>query len=201
MALRVDNKISLTVAASAIAGLTADRDHYLNVVHEVANRVKDLAARSTDMTVDAAVNSGDDFAKGVYYLTVTGTSAESGDDGNTGRGNRANGLITPMRQYSMEATAGKNPVNHTGKLYNVLAQRAADRVYGEVNGIKEVYIRLLSRIGDPIDHPQIASAGVLLQESRAISSVSSEIESILNEELDNITKLSTMILRDEVTLF
>ena len=201
MALRVDNKISLTVAASAIAGLTADRDHYLNVVHEVANRVKDLAARSTDMTVDAAVNSGDDFAKGVYYLTVTGTSAESGDDGNTGRGNRANGLITPMRQYSMEATAGKNPVNHTGKLYNVLAQRAADRVYGEVNGIKEVYIRLLSRIGDPIDHPQIASAGVLLQESRAISSVSSEIESLLNEELDDITKLSMMILRDEVTLF
>lgn len=47
------------------------------------------------------------------YLTVTGTSAEQGDDGNTERGNRINGLISPIRQYSMEATAGKNSVNHT----------------------------------------------------------------------------------------
>lgn len=201
MALRRNNKVSLTIAASAIASLTPDRDHYLNVVHEVADRVKDLAAHSTDMSVEVSVNAGDNVEKGVYYLTVTGTSAESGDDGNTGRGNRPNGLITPMRQYSMEATAGKNPVNHTGKLFNVLAQRAADRIYSEVNGIREVYVRLLSRIGDPIDHPQIASAGVISQELNRMSSVSSEIESILNDELKNITQLTAMILRDEVTLF
>jgi S-adenosylmethionine synthetase len=40
--------------------------------------------------------------KGSVYLTVTGTSAEAGDDGEAGRGNRVNGLITPYRPMTME---------------------------------------------------------------------------------------------------
>lgn len=54
------------------------------------------------------------------YLTVTGTSAEAGDDGEVGRGNRVNGLITLYRPMNMEAAAGKNPVTHVGKLYNII---------------------------------------------------------------------------------
>jgi S-adenosylmethionine synthetase len=42
-------------------------------------------------------------------LTVTGTSAENGDDGQVGRGNRINGLITPYHPMSLEATSGKKP--------------------------------------------------------------------------------------------
>jgi S-adenosylmethionine synthetase len=49
------------------------------------------------------------------YLTVTGTSAEAGDDGEVGRGNRVNDLITPYRPISLEAAAGKNPVTHVGQ--------------------------------------------------------------------------------------
>ena len=41
------------------------------------------------------------------YLTVTGTSAEMGDDGQVGRGNRPNGLITPYRPMTLEAAAGR----------------------------------------------------------------------------------------------
>lgn len=59
------------------------------------------------------------------YLTVTGLSAESGDDGQVGRGNRVNGLIAPYRPMSLEAAAGKNPVTHVGKLYNIIAMRIA----------------------------------------------------------------------------
>ncbi len=54
------------------------------------------------------------------------TSVEMGDDGATGRGNRGNCLITPMRPMSIEAIAGKNPVNHVGKIYNVIAQQVAE---------------------------------------------------------------------------
>ena len=61
-----------------------------------------------------------------------------------------NGLISPMRQYSMEATAGKNPINHTGKLFNALAIVAAERIAKEVPGVSESYVRILSRIGYPI---------------------------------------------------
>ncbi|MEM2308814.1 MAG: methionine adenosyltransferase, partial [Sulfolobales archaeon] len=120
MGLRVGNKIKLTVAVALISHLIPDSDHYMSVKEEIGNRVLDLATKiAPNAEVEVNVNTADNPKLGVYYLTVTGTSAEHGDDGATGRGNRACGLITPMRRMSLEATAGKNPVSHVGKLYNV----------------------------------------------------------------------------------
>ncbi len=201
MSLRAGNKVNLTVAAAMISSLTRDASHYQSVVEETKKRVEDLASKITTDDVVVRVNSGDSYSKGIYYLTVTGTSAESGDDGNTGRGNRPNGLITSMRQYSMEATAGKNPVNHTGKIYNVLAQKASDRIYSEVKGVREVYVRMLSRIGVPIDHPQVASAGLVLEKEVPLSKVKGDIESILNDELSRITQITPLITSGSVVLF
>ena len=99
-----------------------------------------------------------------YYLTVTGTSAEMGDDGSVGRGNRANGLITPNRPMSMEATSGKNPLNHVGKIYNLLSNRMAEDIVKEVEGVQQVHIMILSQIGKPIDHPKAASAQIILKD-------------------------------------
>ena len=66
-----------------------------------------------------------------------GLSAESGDDGQVGRGNRINGPITPYRPMSLEAAAGKNPVTHTGKLYNLLGDRMAHALLREIPGVTE----------------------------------------------------------------
>ena len=65
------------------------------------------------------------------YLTLLGTSAEQGDSGQVGRGNRVCGLISLNRPMSVEAAAGKNPVSHVGKIYNVLAHELAMRIYAE----------------------------------------------------------------------
>jgi len=113
MGMRVKDKLNITVAAAMVSGQVPDASHYASVVGDVRNAVEDLLSKAPYET-SLRLNSGDDPRKGSYYLTVTGTSAEQGDDGNTGRGNRVNGLISPMRQYSMEATAGKNPVNRRG---------------------------------------------------------------------------------------
>ncbi len=201
MGLRTGSKVSITVASAMISSLIPDASHYQSVVEQTKKRVEDLASKITKDEVSVRVNSGDSYSKGIYYLTVTGTSAESGDDGNTGRGNRPNGLITSMRQYSMEATAGKNPVNHTGKIYNVLAQKASDRIYSEVKGIREVYVRMLSRIGVPIDHPQVASAGLILEPGVTLAKVTPDIDSILNDELSKITQITPLITSGSVVLF
>ena len=103
-----------------------------------------------------AVNAADDDARGVYYLTVTGTSAEAGDDGQAGRGNRVNGLITPGRPMTLESVAGKNPITHVVKLYNVCASLLAQALVDEVEGVREAECVLVSRIGRPIDEPQLA---------------------------------------------
>ncbi|MFP3215790.1 MAG: methionine adenosyltransferase [Vulcanisaeta sp.] len=203
MGLRVGKNVKLTIAAAMISSLVKDKDHYLSVKEEVRNKVLDLAAKITpNLNVDVAVNVADKPEHGIYYLTVTGTSAEHGDDGATGRGNRANGLITPMRPMTMEATAGKNPVSHIGKLYNVLANKIADRIYGEVKGLREVYVYLLSQIGKPIDEPLIANIELLLEPNIELTGeIKNEVEGIVNEELDRITTLTELVIRNKVTLF
>lgn len=200
MALRNGKVIDLTVATAMVSSLVPDKDHYISVVEDVRRRVEDLASGLVEGEVRVSVNSGDNYDKGVFYLTITGTSAEAGDDGNTGRGNRANGLITPMREYSMEATAGKNPVNHTGKLFNVLSQLIADDVYREVKDVKEVHVRMLSRIGFPVNIPRMLSVAVIpgLRNPRNIES---DVEAIAEDRLSRIKELSDMIIKGEVSLF
>jgi len=63
---------------------------------------------------------------------------------------------------SMEALAGKNPVSHVGKLYNVLAQNIAQDIVHTVDGVLEVYCYLLGQIGQPIDDPAVADLKVRL---------------------------------------
>lgn len=77
--------------------------------------------------------SANGYAKGI--LLVTGTSAEVGDDGQVGRGNRVNGIITPGRPVSLEAAVGRNPVSHVGKIYNAsLARDAAEAIVAKTAG-------------------------------------------------------------------
>ena len=85
------------------------------------------------------------------YLTYTGSSIESGDEGVVGRGNRVNGLITPLRPMNLEAANGKNPVYHVGKLYNVAAHRIANRLHQVTGGYVEVH--LISAGGQRLDRP------------------------------------------------
>src|SRR5690606_802442 len=95
-----------------------DLNDYISKIERIKEFIstKFLLADST-----IHINTADDYARESIYLTVSGTSAENGDDGQVGRGNRINGLITPYRPMSLEAISGKNPVSHIGKIYNYLA--------------------------------------------------------------------------------
>ena len=183
MGLRENNKIMLTTAVAMISKYVDGRDTYLSVKDELKDIITDLALKKTDREVETFINTGDDDSckseKG-YYLTVTGTSAEMGDDGSVGRGNRANGLITPNRPMSMEATSGKNPINHVGKIYNLLSNKMAEDITKEIDGIKQVHIMLLSQIGKPIDHPKAASAQIIVEEGYSMESVNKDVEGIMN---------------------
>ncbi len=202
MGLRKNRDIELTIAAAIVSKHVKNIDEYISVKEEIREAVLDLASKiAPDYSVVVHVNTADMIEKGVVYLTVTGTSAEHGDDGATGRGNRANGLITPMRPMSLEATAGKNPVNHVGKIYNVVASLIAKKVYEQVKGVKEVYVKLLSQIGKPIDEPLMANVKILPEKDELPRHIVSEVEGIVNEELENITKVTDLILRGQVILF
>jgi S-adenosylmethionine synthetase len=79
-------------------------------------------------------------------------------------------------------------VSHVGKIYNVLAHKIAKEIYENIEGIKEVYVLLLSRIGTPIDMPQMATAQVLLQRGRKINEIKKRAELIFEKEFSEISK-------------
>lgn len=153
MGVRQERTVRLTVACAFVDRHVADLADYFAKRRRLAARVQDIAHRLSGRTCAVDVNAADGETAGSIYLTVTGTSAEAGDDGEVGRGNRANGLITPYRPMSLEAVAGKNPVTHVGKLYNLLAGRIAEQVMAQVPGIDEADCILVSRIGHPIREP------------------------------------------------
>ncbi len=203
MGLRNGKTIDLTIAMAVVSTLVSHPDEYLAVKEEVKEAVLDLATKiAPDYEVNVYVNTGDIPERGVYYLTYTGTSAEHGDDGMTGRGNRANGLITPLRPMSLEATAGKNPVSHVGKIYNVAAMIAADKISKTLPDAEEVYVKLLSQIGRPINDPLVASVMINPGEKRELTSNERhEAEAIIDEVLENITSITRIVLEGKASLF
>jgi S-adenosylmethionine synthetase len=134
---------------------------------------------------------------GGIYLSLLGTSAEDADSGQVGRGNRVNGLISMNRPMGTEAAAGKNPVSHVGKIYNVLAHRLAREICQEIDGIREAYVLLLSRIGSPIDRPQMATAQLLLERGRRIGEIARQVEDIIARDMAGISAFCEALARGE----
>ena len=201
MGLRDGNTITLTLACAMVDRYCPGLPQYLEYKVLLKEQVEQVARKYTCRDVVVEVNTADDIDTGSVFLTVTGTSAEMGDDGSVGRGNRCNGLITPNRPMSMEATSGKNPINHIGKIYNILSTRIAQECVKEVDGIEEIYVRLLSQIGKPIDQPLVASVQVLMKPDTRITEISRDIEAVVDSELAGITCITEKIIRGEVRTF
>lgn len=201
MGLRDGDDISLTICSGMIGRYVDDLDSYINMTQEMKTYTEELAARYTERNVNVFVNTADNLKASCVFLTVTGTSAEMGDDGSVGRGNRCNGLITPNRPISMEATSGKNPINHIGKIYNLLSTQMARDIVKQVPDVQDVYIRLLSQIGKPIDQPLVASAQIIPKEGTSFANVKSEAEVVIDDWLSNVTKITEMVIRGELNTF
>ncbi len=205
MAARMNNNINLTVACAMVDRFIPDKDHYISTIEEMKTRISDYASKFTDLNVKVDVNTADDYKRAVYYLTATGLSMENGDDGSVGRGNRMNGLITPYRPMSMEASAGKNPITHVGKLYNILSNFIANDIAKAAGSeICEIEVRILSQIGKPIDNPQVCSIQMLPAAGSSPSTFKKwekEARSIADNWLDNLDTVTKKIVNGEITVF
>jgi S-adenosylmethionine synthetase len=200
MGLREGSHTSLTIAVAFVSKSILSIEDYVKSKRRVAKDAMRFAAGLVGEDVDVVVNSGDSTEDGRIYLTKTGLSCESGDDGQVGRGNRVNGLITPFRRMSLEAAAGKNPVSHIGKLYNVLAMNIAGDVVREYPMLKSCDVQLLARIGDPIEEPRLFR--LELGGSReAVNKLGGKAQEIAEWNVDNIQELSSDIIDGEYEMF
>jgi S-adenosylmethionine synthetase len=198
MGVRRHNKINLTIACAIVSRYVRDEREYLETRDIIHDTAQNLAQKYTDMDVTIKVNTADNFAKKLYYLTVTGTSAEHGDDGQVGRGNRANGLITPFRPMTLEATAGKNPISHTGKIYNICARTIVSAILKEYPELEQTACYIVSEIGKPINQPQ--AINVELNAERYVK-IERDVQAIVEEKMRDLPSLWKTIVKREYSLF
>ncbi len=201
MGLREKDRIKLTVACAFVGKHLASLSEYDALKNELRDWILDISSDYTEREVEVFVNTADCYETNCYYLTVTGTSAENGDDGSVGRGNRCNGLITPGRPMSMEATSGKNPINHVGKIYNLLANQIAKDCVEKVEGIEEIYVRILSQIGRPINEPRALSMQVIPKKGYAVDKMERQVKEIAEEWINNTSKITEMVINGELRTF
>lgn len=192
MGNRNDHNSEVTVAIAFISQFLPSLEEYYNQKEKI-RELLEKKFKTDGMSV--FVNTCDE--KDSVYLTVTGTSWEMGDDGQVGRGNRANGLITPCRTMSLEAVAGKNPVSHVGKIYNLKAQEIANKI-NDTFEVKEIQVQLLSKIGKPINDPFVGVKYISNGNVRQ-----SEVEDIISNSLSRkgFDDLIQGLLKGSISVF
>ena len=203
MGLRKRNNLNITVAIAMVDRFIESESDYFrkrSEIYESINEFVDMKYGFEKVTID--INPLDARGRGIdgLYLTVLGTSAEAGDSGQVGRGNNVVGVIPLNRPMSSEAAAGKNPVSHVGKIYNALSYRIANRVMAEVNGVKEIYVWLLSQIGQPINEPSVVSAQIIPNKNVELKSVSNLIDEVITDEFEHLHEFCHDLAMGKITL-
>jgi S-adenosylmethionine synthetase len=201
MAVRNRSRLDLTVACAMIGGYLENIDNYLEHKAALAAWVGECAGEHGFSECSVTVNAADDAGAGSVYLTVTGTSAEAGDDGQVGRGNRVNGLITPLRPMSLEAAAGKNPVSHVGKIYNVMASRVAEAIVASAPEVSEAYCLIVSRIGAPVSAPALVHLKLATRDGSPPDRLRLQAETLVLAHLGRIDALSSELVTGDIQVY
>ena len=201
MGLRKNHDYNLTVAMAFVDRFIDSENTYFKRKDEILEETKGFVKSKFGLkNVSIGLNTLDQMGRGIggMYLTVLGTSADDGDCGQVGRGNRVNGIIPLNRPTCSEAAAGKNPVSHVGKIYNLLTYRIADKICQNVSGVREVYVWLLSQIGQPIDQPKVATAQLIMKKGKSLKKVSGEVRETIETELANIDKFTEELVNQSI---
>jgi len=201
MGSREGGDLNLTVALAFVDRLIENENQYFQRKSEVIEDVtRFVKSRVKFDKVNIDINTLDKKGRGMggIYLTVLGTSADDGDGGQVGRGNRVNGVIPLNRPTCSEAAAGKNPVSHVGKIYNLLTYEIAQHVHQKVPGVKEVYVWLLSQIGRSIDDPKVAGIELILDKGVELKRVSKSAAEIAKSDLNNINDFTKRLTEGKI---
>jgi S-adenosylmethionine synthetase len=194
MAIRKGKDLNLTICVPQIADYVPSLQAYIENLDLVRSEILKKAKEAfPDVAVSLDINARDNFTIPELYLTATGSSIESGDEGLVGRGNRVNGLISMCRPVSMEGAAGKNPVYHVGKLYNVAALRIAEKLHQRTGDAIQVW--LISQTGRPLADPW----QVVVHTSGYLSSP--DVEEILNDVMNDLSQLTVGIIGRKIRVY
>jgi S-adenosylmethionine synthetase len=145
-----------------------------------------------------SVSVNPDPGLGRACLTVTGSRLDTGDTGISGRGNRASGLVTPMRSMSIETSVGKNPHDQSGKLLNICARRISEAVHKEFNFSCTAHV--LAMKGDRLEAP--ARLALEYSHDADLDAASrTRIETLARDQLAQLDKIRDQLLSGSIKLW
>ncbi|HSK29112.1 MAG TPA: methionine adenosyltransferase [Candidatus Limnocylindria bacterium] len=199
MGLRRHDELDLTVAMPLLDRFVESEASYCRQKEEIREFL--LAYINSRLNrlrhVNVSLNTLDRPGVGSagMYLSVLGTSAEDADSGEVGRGNQVNGIIALNRPRGSEAAAGKNPVSHVGKIYSVLTHLLAERIYQEIEGAEQVVVWLCSRIGAPVNEPQVAAVLLTLKTGAKLADSAEPVRQIVRRELERMPQFGMELAR------
>jgi S-adenosylmethionine synthetase len=195
MATSINGELGITICVPQIADHVPDMNSYIRNIQQVRLDIINIAKkRFNEDKVSISINTRDKINSCELYLTATGSSIESGDEGLVGRGNRINGLITPCRPMSIEGVCGKNPVYHVGKIYNIAARSIAERINKEYEKYVEVYI--ISQSGRFLTKPW--KTIILIENGKTDEE---NILSIVRSEIERMPEIKNSLLDGKIELF
>ena len=195
MGFRDANHVDLTIATAFVDKFISSENQYFQRKEEMLQEINEFLKKNYSMEITANMNCLDSKNRGMsgLYLTVLGTSADSADSGQVGRGNMASRVISPSRPAGSEATAGKNPVSHIGKIYNALSFKIANEIHTKVSGLDEVCVWMYNVIGRPVNDPK----AVIIQPTivgQLHDAEKNQINEIVENNLQNIHKFCNELI-------
>jgi S-adenosylmethionine synthetase len=194
MVVRSGNTFDITLCVPFIASQTTSFEFYkkekIHIVEEVSqflNKYKDLKSAA----IKIHLNTKDFGKRG--YLVAFGSALDKGDFGAVGRGNKYSGIIAMNRKTNVEAVAGKNPLNHSGKLYTIFAHHIAWKLYKllKIN----ITVDIVARNGEEISKPSIVCVNMDL--SNVSNEKRTNIVRMIKADLKNIKKLTNIIIHQD----
>lgn len=183
----------ITMCIPQVASETPSLEQYKKNLTKARKRIETIAKGSGISSLELCINTRDDFEKGEVYLTATGSSIESGDEGLVGRGNRIQGFIAPCRPMSMEGAAGKNPVYHIGKIYYVAAQSISDKIHRKFRISNEVFV--VSQSGRDLFDPWIV---ILKVPAKSVNH--DLLRTMVEKEIRRIPALTKAIVEQRIVI-
>lgn len=198
---RAETSFEIVICIPYISKLTPSFSFYQENLLTIKNRLETFIAEflnseNPKAIFNLSINTKD-FDEHVY-LTSFGTALDKGDYGAVGRGNKYSGLISLNRESNIEAVNGKNPLNHSGKIYTILAHIISWKIYKAFGG--SCTVNIVGRNGDPINKPSriiIKYSGTLDGEKEiAVKNITEEAvkradglyQSLIKEDPINIFK-------------
>lgn len=198
MARRIKKRVDITACIPFIAAYTPNKEFYAEKLQFLAQWIKQLITAQFDQyEVSISLNTRDNPAKSDYYLTLTGSAIESGDEGVVGRGNRYNGIISFTRHMSMEACCGKNPVYHVGKIYTAIGSLISQEIFNLLG--LETYVYLTSQMGRSLSDPW--SVYVEISSAKVTQSQQQFVEEIVERNFAKANETTQKIVKGELNLY